>query len=132
VGALRERFPDLVGPRTDDICYATQNRQDAVKLLARECDAILVVGSSNSSNSTRMVEVAEREGCPARLIDGAGDIDPGWLRDAATVGLTAGASAPERVVRRVLRALHGLGPVEAAEHSVTTETVRFGLPAELR
>jgi 4-hydroxy-3-methylbut-2-enyl diphosphate reductase len=132
VGALRERFPALVGPRTDDICYATQNRQDAVKALASECDAILVVGSANSSNSTRMVEVAEREGCPARLIDTAGDIELRWLRDAATVGLTAGASAPERVVRRVLRSLHGLGPVELAERSVTTETVRFGLPVELR
>ena len=132
VDVLRERFPGLVGPRTDDICYATQNRQDAVRALACECDALLVVGSASSSNSTRMVEVSEREGCPARLIDDAADIDLAWLRDVETLGLTAGASAPERVVRRVLRALHGLGPLDVEEQAVTTETVRFGLPAEVR
>jgi 4-hydroxy-3-methylbut-2-enyl diphosphate reductase len=132
VEALRERFPDLAGPRTDDICYATQNRQDGVKALARECDSILVVGSRNSSNSTRMVEVAEREGCPARLVDDASEIDLAWLRDVAVLGLTAGASAPERVVRRVLWALEGMGPIRVGESAVAAETVRFGLPAELR
>jgi 4-hydroxy-3-methylbut-2-enyl diphosphate reductase len=132
VDVLRERFPTLAGPRTDDICYATQNRQDAVRALARECDALLVVGSANSSNSTRMVEVSEREGCPARLIDDAGDVDLAWLRDVGTLGLTAGASAPERVVLGVLRALRGLGPLAVEEQTVATESVRFGLPGELR
>jgi 4-hydroxy-3-methylbut-2-enyl diphosphate reductase len=132
VEALRDRFPSLDGPRTDDICYATQNRQNGVKALAGECDAILVVGSRNSSNSTRMVEVAERDGCPARLVDDASEIDPAWLRDVETLGLTAGASAPERVVRRVLRALEGMGPISVGEQPGATEAVRFGLPPEVR
>jgi 4-hydroxy-3-methylbut-2-en-1-yl diphosphate reductase len=132
VSRLRDRFPGLAGPRTDDICYATQNRQDAVRDLAKRVDAIIVIGSSNSSNSRRLVEVAERAGCPARLVDGIGDMDPAWLARAVTVGVTAGASAPERAVQRVVRALGGLGPIEIVENEGVSENVRFGLPAELR
>jgi 4-hydroxy-3-methylbut-2-enyl diphosphate reductase len=132
VDTLRARFPGLTGPRTDDICYATQNRQDAVRALAVDCDAILVVGSSNSSNSMRLVEVAERAGCPARLVDGIGDVDPAWLRGMRTVGVTAGASAPERVVQDLVASLEALGPLEMMENDGISENVRFGLPAELK
>lgn len=132
VEALRKRFPALAGPGSDDICYATQNRQDAVKVLARECDLLLVIGSENSSNSKRLVEVAEREGCRAALIDDESGIDPEWLAGAETVGVTAGASAPEVLVDRVLGALAGLGPLAVEERQVTTESVRFTLPVELR
>jgi 4-hydroxy-3-methylbut-2-en-1-yl diphosphate reductase len=132
VDTLRERFPGLRGPRTDDICYATQNRQDAVRALAADCDAILVVGSSNSSNSMRLVEVAERAGCQARLVDGIGDVDPAWLRGVRTVGVTAGASAPERVVQDLVASLEALGPLETMESDGISENVRFGLPAELK
>jgi 4-hydroxy-3-methylbut-2-enyl diphosphate reductase len=132
VGALRDRFPALTGPGSDDICYATQNRQDAVKVLARECELLLVIGSENSSNSKRLVEVAEREGCRAALIDDETGIDPAWLVGAKTVGVTAGASAPEILVDRVLAALGGLGPVSVEERQVTTESMRFTLPVELR
>jgi 4-hydroxy-3-methylbut-2-en-1-yl diphosphate reductase len=132
VGELRQRFPRLTGPRTDDICYATQNRQDAVRELASKCDAILVVGSSNSSNSLRLVEVAERAGCPARLVDSIGDVDPSWLAEARTVGVTAGASAPERVVRDLVASLSALGPLEVRENGGIRENVHFGLPAELK
>jgi 4-hydroxy-3-methylbut-2-enyl diphosphate reductase len=132
VDELRDRFPGLAGPRTDDICYATQNRQDAVRALASTCDAILVVGSANSSNSMRLVEVAERAGCPARLIDGIGDIDPAWLADARTVGVTAGASAPERIVQDLVVSLSALGPTEVMENGGISENVRFGLPADLK
>jgi 4-hydroxy-3-methylbut-2-en-1-yl diphosphate reductase len=132
VETLRERFPGLTGPRTDDICYATQNRQDAVRALAIQCDAILVVGSSNSSNSMRLVEVAERAGCPAHLVDGIGDVDPAWLAGVGTVGVTAGASAPERVVQDLVSSLTALGPLEVMENQGISENVRFGLPAELK
>ncbi len=132
VDTLRERFPGLTGPRTDDICYATQNRQDAVRALAADCDAILVVGSLNSSNSMRLVEVAERAGCRARLVDGIGDIDPAWLCGVRTVGVTAGASAPERVVQDLVASLEALGPLEMMENDGISENVRFGLPAELK
>jgi len=132
VDTLRERFPTLAGPRTDDICYATQNRQDAVRALAKGCDTILVVGSRNSSNSMRLVEVAERAGCPAHLVDGIGDVDPVWLSGANTVGVTAGASAPERVVQNLVTSLTALGPVEVLENDGISENVRFGLPAELK
>jgi 4-hydroxy-3-methylbut-2-en-1-yl diphosphate reductase len=132
IGVLRERFPSIVGPASDDICYATQNRQDAVRALAPECDVVLVVGSSNSSNSRRLVEVAERAGATARLIDDESQIEPAWLANRRTVGLTAGASAPERLVARVLDALTVLGPLEVSERSVTTETTRFKLPPEVR
>ena len=132
VEALRERFPDLDGPTTEDICYATTNRQDALRDVARDSDVVLVVGSANSSNSRRLVEIAERRGTPAHLIDGAGDIDLTWLRNARTVGLTAGASAPPPLVTAVVDALRGLGPVEVLERQVATESVRFTLPKEVR
>ena len=132
VGALRRRFPGAVGPGTDDICYATQNRQDAVRAVARRADVVIVVGSVNSSNSNRLVEVAEREGCEAHLVDDPGDLDPDWIGDASTVGLTAGASAPETLVRDVVAALRGLGLQELEEDAVTTERVRFRAPDGVR
>jgi 4-hydroxy-3-methylbut-2-en-1-yl diphosphate reductase len=132
VEALRERFPAAVGPRSSDICYATQNRQDAVRALAADCDLILVVGSGNSSNSLRLVEVAERSGCPARLVEGSADIPPEALVGVRRVGLTAGASAPEALVEAVIRALDGLGGATVSERSVATEDVSFKLPPEVR
>jgi len=132
VDALRDRFPALVGPASSDICYATQNRQDAVRALAADCDAVLVVGSGNSSNSRRLVEVAERAGCPALLVEDAGDILPERLVGAHRVGLTAGASAPEALVEGVVRALAGLGDVSVSEREVAREDVRFKLPPEVR
>ena len=109
IDALRARFPAIDGPRKDDICYATQNRQDAVKQLAAACDLVLVVGSPNSSNSNRLRELSERMGTPAYLIDGAEEIQPAWLDGVKHVGITAGASAPDVLVRQVIRHLHGLG-----------------------
>jgi 4-hydroxy-3-methylbut-2-en-1-yl diphosphate reductase len=132
VERLRRRFPTLVGPGSEDICYATSNRQAAVRTLARDADLMLVIGSGNSSNSKRLVEVAQREGCPARLIDDDAEIDPAWLRDVRTVALTAGASAPETIVDRVIAALRGLGPVEVEERHVVEESMQFTLPIELR
>jgi 4-hydroxy-3-methylbut-2-enyl diphosphate reductase len=132
VEALRDRYPALAGPGSEDICYATSNRQDAVKALARDCDLLLVIGSDNSSNSKRLVEVAEREGSRARLIDDETEIDPEWLVDARTVGVTAGASAPEVLVDRVVAALAGLGPIEVQERHVVHESLQFTLPIELR
>jgi 4-hydroxy-3-methylbut-2-enyl diphosphate reductase len=132
VGALQGRFPHAVGPGTDDICYATQNRQDAVRSVARRSDVVIVVGSTNSSNSNRLVEVAEREGCEAHLIDDPTELDPRWISDATTVGLTAGASAPEALVGEVVAALGGLGPLELEEDAVTTERVRFRAPDGVR
>ncbi|HJU46757.1 MAG TPA: hypothetical protein VJ689_01385, partial [Gaiellaceae bacterium] len=128
---IRERFPALVGPSSDDICYATQNRQHALKRVARESDLVLVVGSENSSNSKRLVEVSEREGTPARLIDDETELDAAWLAGVRTIGLTAGASAPERLVERVLEELGGLGPVEVVPLPVTEERIRFTLPREV-
>src|SRR5439155_17554692 len=122
----------LAGPGSEDICYATQNRHDAVKALAKECDLLLVIGSENSSNSQRLVEVAEREDCRAYLVDDETGIDPGWLEGASTVGLTAGASAPEVLVERVVAALADLGDVVVEERQVITESMRFTLPVELR
>jgi 4-hydroxy-3-methylbut-2-en-1-yl diphosphate reductase len=132
VASLEERFPALAGPGSDDICYATQNRQDAVRALARECDLVLVIGSGNSSNSKRLVEVAEREGTEARLIDDESDIDPETLVNVRTVGLTAGASAPESLVTRVLDALDGLGSIDVEERAIGHESMRFTLPMEVR
>ena len=132
VELLRERFPMLEGPGSDDICYATQNRQDAVKAIAHECDLLLVIGSDNSSNSKRLVEVARREGCRGELIDDESDVELGWLDDVGTVGLTAGASAPEAMVEQVIGALGGLGDVEVTERRVIDESLRFTLPSELR
>ncbi len=132
VDLLRGRFPAAIGPASSDICYATQNRQDAVRALARDCDVILVVGSPNSSNSRRLVEVAQRAGCSALLIDDAAQIPPAVLRGVRRVGLTAGASAPEALVERVISALGGLGEVTLDERAVATETMQFKLPPEVR
>jgi 4-hydroxy-3-methylbut-2-enyl diphosphate reductase len=129
--ALRRRFPALRGPASDDICYATTNRQAAVRALGGEADLLLVVGSANSSNSRRLVEVAERAGCPAHLLDDDTGLDPAWLVGTGTVGLTAGASAPEHLVGRVVDALAGLGPVTVAERAVAAESLRFTLPREV-
>jgi 4-hydroxy-3-methylbut-2-en-1-yl diphosphate reductase len=132
IDALRERFPQLRGPAASDICYATQNRQDAVRALASDCDLVLVVGSNNSSNSKRLVEVSERAGCPALLIEDASQIPPERLIAARRVGLTAGASAPEPLVHGVVRALDGLGTATVSERTVASEDVHFRLPAGLR
>jgi 4-hydroxy-3-methylbut-2-en-1-yl diphosphate reductase len=132
VDRLRERFPSLVGPASSDICYATQNRQDAVRALATECDIVLVVGSANSSNSRRLVEVSERAGCPALLVEDGADIPPARLREARRVGLTAGASAPESLVEDVIRAVEGLGSVTVAEIQVAREDMHFKLPPQVR
>jgi 4-hydroxy-3-methylbut-2-enyl diphosphate reductase len=131
VARLRERFPAIEGPASDDICYATQNRQEAVEQLAREVDLILVVGSPNSSNSNRLVEVAKRSGVPAELIDSAKDIDPKWLEGIGRVGLTAGASAPEVLVEQVSDRLAGLGYTNQRDLDLIREDVRFTLPPEL-
>ncbi|RMG31163.1 MAG: 4-hydroxy-3-methylbut-2-enyl diphosphate reductase [Gammaproteobacteria bacterium] len=132
VEALRRRFPAIQGPRKDDICYATQNRQDAVRDLARHCDRILVVGSRNSSNSNRLRELAEQQGVAARLIDDAGQVDPGWLAGAECVGITAGASAPEVLVQGVVDRLRELGGVLEPTPPVREESVTFSLPPGLR
>lgn len=132
IDALRARFPTLNGPPTDDICYATTNRQHAVRAIADDADLVLVVGSPNSSNSMRLVELARSLGTRAHLIDTASDIDLDWLVDTTVVGLTAGASAPPAVVEEVLRALDRFGPVQVRERSVTVETVQFALPKEVR
>jgi 4-hydroxy-3-methylbut-2-enyl diphosphate reductase len=132
VEALRARFPTLVGPKASDICYATQNRQDAVRALAADCDLVLVVGSTNSSNSRRLVEVAERAGCQALLVEDASEIPPELLIDVARVGVTAGASAPESLVEGVVRAIDGLGSASLSERTVATEDIHFKLPVELR
>jgi 4-hydroxy-3-methylbut-2-en-1-yl diphosphate reductase len=131
VARLRERFPKIEGPASDDICYATQNRQDAVEQLAREVELILVVGSPNSSNSNRLVEVAKRSGVPAQLIDDAKDIDAKWLEGIGSVGLTAGASAPEILVEQVSERLAGLGYTNQRDLDLIREDVRFTLPPEL-
>jgi 4-hydroxy-3-methylbut-2-enyl diphosphate reductase len=131
VGRLRERYPALHGPASEDICYATSNRQNAVRAVARESDVVLVAGSETSSNSKRLVEVARREGARAYLVDDETDIDVAWLAGAATVGITAGASAPERIVHRLVEALASLGPVDVEDRRQTTESVRFRLPKEL-
>jgi 4-hydroxy-3-methylbut-2-enyl diphosphate reductase len=131
-GALREKFPDARGPGSDDICYATTNRQVAVREVAAASDLVLVAGSKNSSNSVRLVEVCERAGTPAYLIDDASDIQLAWLAGASKIGLTAGASAPPAVVSEIVAALSGLGPVSVSERVTTTESIRFGLPKEVR
>ena len=130
--ALLDRFPGARGPGSDDICYATTNRQLAVRAIAAESDVVLVAGSTNSSNSIRLVETAERAGTPSYLIDGPEDIDLSWLAGASVVGLTAGASAPPAVVGQIIDALSGLGPVDVSERVVATESIRFGLPKELK
>jgi 4-hydroxy-3-methylbut-2-enyl diphosphate reductase len=132
IRALRERFPAISGPKHDDICYATQNRQDAVKELARKVDLMLVVGSVNSSNSNRLCELAEKQGIASHLIDGAGDIRKDWLEGIRAVGVTAGASAPESLVQEVVSSLRELGGNGAEEVSGREETMEFALPRELR
>jgi 4-hydroxy-3-methylbut-2-en-1-yl diphosphate reductase len=133
VRRLRERFPNLVDPPSDDICFATQNRQTAVKALAPQCDVVIVVGSANSSNSVRLVEVAAGSGAVAAYrIDDAAEIDEGWLLGAHTVGVTSGASVPEDLVNDVVAQLATLGFGQVEEVRTTTETTRFALPKELR
>jgi 4-hydroxy-3-methylbut-2-enyl diphosphate reductase len=130
-GVLRSRFPTMRAPLRDDICYATSNRQRAITAVAGESDLVLVVGSRNSSNSVRLVEVAERAGTPARLIDDAGDIDPAWLTGARSVAVTAGASAPPHLVDEVVTALGGFGRIDLTERTVADEILRFMLPKEV-
>lgn len=132
IEALRTRFPAIVGPRKDDICYATQNRQDAVKTLSQQCDLVLVVGSPNSSNSNRLRELAERNGCAAYLIDGPADINPAWLEGKKQIGVTAGASAPEVLVRQVIEGLQAMGAEAPLELDGARENITFSLPKELR
>jgi 4-hydroxy-3-methylbut-2-en-1-yl diphosphate reductase len=131
-GVLRSRFPSVRAPGSDDICYATTNRQASVRAIAADSDLVLVAGSKNSSNSVRLVEVCERAGTPAYLIDGASDIQLDWLTGVKRIGLTAGASAPPAVVSEIVSALSGLGPVSVSERVTTTESIRFGLPKEVR
>ena len=132
VEALRNRFDDLAGPRSDDICYATQNRQVAVKALATESDVVLVVGALNSSNSNRMVEVAKKAGTRAYLVPSVDDLEPAWVQGAETVGVSSGASAPEVLVERLLTKLADLGFGEVETREVTSEDVTFSLPPWLR
>jgi 4-hydroxy-3-methylbut-2-enyl diphosphate reductase len=132
IQTLKERFPAIRGPKRDDICYATQNRQDAVKELAQKVDLMLVVGSINSSNSNRLRELAEKQGIAAYLIDGADDIEETWFQGINAVGLTAGASAPESLVQEVSDKLEKLGGCAAEEISGRLETMEFALPRELR
>jgi len=132
IAALRERFPAIQGPRKDDICYATQNRQDAVKNLAARCDVLLVVGSPNSSNSNRLRELAENRGIPAYLVDEAQQIQPAWLAGRQTIGVTAGASAPEAIVTGVVEQLRDRGAGMVEEAAGRKEPVTFSLPAELK
>ncbi len=129
---LRERFPTLEGPPSDDICYATQNRQDAVKVIAPRADVMLVIGSQNSSNSNRLAEVSKERGTPAYLVDDDGDVDPAWLEGAEVVGLTSGASAPEWLVANMINFLAARGFDELEEVTVAQEGVRFSLPAGVR
>ena len=132
IDALRTKFPAIIGPRKDDICYATQNRQDALKMLAETCDLVLVVGSPNSSNSNRLRELAEKRNTPAYLIDDAADIRPEWLAGVQRIGLTAGASAPEVLVHGVLEHLQASGATVEVQNSGITENISFVLPRELR
>ena len=132
VAALKSRFPDIHVPPNEDICYATTNRQDAVKTAAREVEAAIVVGSANSSNSQRLREVAEREGCIAQLVEDEQGIDWAALKDVRSVAVTAGASAPEALVERILEALHGRYDVSLETLTTTSESMAFPLPRELR
>ena len=132
VAALRRRFPAIQDPPSEDICYATQNRQQAVKEIAARSDLVLVIGSTNSSNSNRLVEVASACGARARLIEDEAAIDPAWLHDVQTIGVTAGASAPEHLVDRVVAALRSLGATDEEEVRLAEEHVQFGLPLAAR
>jgi 4-hydroxy-3-methylbut-2-enyl diphosphate reductase len=132
IDALRRKYPNIQGPRKDDICYATTNRQDAVRQLALECDLVLVVGSHNSSNSNRLRELAERCGTESYLIDGPGCIDPSWLQGKTSIGITAGASAPEILVRQVIERLQAFGADSPIEANGIPENISFSLPKALR
>ena len=132
VDALRERFPEILEPKSDDICYATQNRQDAVKALAKGANVIFVVGSPSSSNSNRLREVAELRGAKAYLVDHAEQIEPKWLEGATHVGITAGASAPEVLVQQVVEKLAGAHPATVKQLQGVEEHVTFALPKELQ
>ncbi len=132
IDALRQRFPNIRGPRKDDICYATQNRQDAVRDLAAQSDLMLVVGSKNSSNSNRLRELAEKSGTPSYLLDGPEGIELAWLQDKKSIGITAGASAPEILVKKVIDRLQELGACVVEERQGREETIVFALPKDLR
>jgi 4-hydroxy-3-methylbut-2-enyl diphosphate reductase len=132
IDALKQHFPAIEGPRKDDICYATQNRQNAVKSMAKECDILMVVGSKNSSNSNRLRELSEKLATPAYLIDNAGDINPDWLDGKSCIGLTAGASAPELLVQNVVERLKQLGVSQVSELDGQPEKIEFSLPKELK
>ncbi len=132
INRLRERFPAIIGPRTDDICYATTNRQAAVKQLARHCDLVLVIGSRNSSNSNRLVEVAREHGADAHLIDNELQVDEDWLSGKRVVGITSGASAPEELVQRLVEFFRERGTADVRELEVVQEDVRFMLPKAIR
>ena len=132
IAALQARFPAIQGPKNDDICYATQNRQDAVRDLAKQCDLVLVVGSPNSSNSNRLRELAERDGVESYLIDGAHEIDPRWIEGKQRVGVTAGASAPDVLIDGVIQRLRDLGAAGVSELDGEPENMVFALPKELR
>ncbi len=131
IDALKQRFPKIVGPKKDDICYATQNRQDAVKTLALQCDVVIVVGSPNSSNSNRLREVAANQGVAAYMVDNAAELNPQWVAGKACVGVTAGASAPEILVSQVIEMLRNLGAESVGEVQGISETVTFPLPKSL-
>ncbi len=131
IAALRQRFPQIVGPKKDDICYATQNRQDAIKTLAQRCDVVIVVGSPNSSNSNRLREVAEQQGVPAYMVDNAGELQPEWVTGKSCVGITAGASAPEVLVQAVVERLRSLGASGVNNLEGIAERVTFPLPKGL-
>ena len=132
IDALREKFPSICGPKKDDICYATQNRQDAVRELAQQCDLLLVVGSSTSSNSNRLRELGERLGADAYLIDSAADINPQWLANKTAIGVSAGASAPEVLVDEVLDYLQSIGASEPQQQVGVSENITFSMPKDLR
>ena len=131
IAAIRRRFPKIVGPKKDDICYATQNRQDAIKALAQRCDVVIVVGSPNSSNSNRLREVAEQQGVPAYMVDNAGELQPEWVSGKTCVGITAGASAPEVLVQAVVDRLRGMGATTVDSLDGIAERVTFPLPKGL-
>jgi len=132
IGALKARFPNIVGPKKDDICYATQNRQDAVKVLAGQCDVVIVVGSPNSSNSNRLREVARNMNVPAYLVDNADELDPAWLTGKRRIGISAGASAPEVLVREVVERIRTITPATIREIDGTEEHVVFPIPKALQ
>jgi len=131
IEALKQRFPNIIGPKKDDICYATQNRQDAVKLLAKQCDAVIVVGSPNSSNSNRLREVAQNQGVAAYMVDNAAELRPEWVAGKQRVGVTAGASAPEVLVQQVIDKLKQLGAENVTQLEGIEERVVFPLPKSL-